>query len=426
MKKSAFITNFMEFYNLLWAAVLPFLRHHPRLTHSFDERRDAAAYLEPADIWIQAASAGEALLAVRLVQGFSPQRPVRILVTTTTDQGMEILSRELEKKNLSPDISVTLAWFPFDRPAVAAKAVKRVTPKVMVLLETELWPALLHYLRQRYTRILVVNGRMSAKSSRHYRMTRSLWTRIAPHQVLAVSETDAQRFSRVFDRAQVAVMPNMKFETLSSQVTEAGSAALADIVTGPWPLSVLASVRRQEERQVVKMIHCLLDQVPGQVIALFPRHMHRIDPWKRRLKQSRIPFFLRSTLSGPPDVPGIILWDLFGEMRQVFAYAHAVFMGGSLKPLGGQNFLEPLLQGAPVVTGPFWDDFFWVGSRVFDTGLAVRKPDWRSAAHAMAVYLKKREDRETRRQHARTYVATRSGGTDTACRAILATLSVHR
>ncbi|MEX1301612.1 MAG: glycosyltransferase N-terminal domain-containing protein, partial [Desulfotignum sp.] len=163
MKKSAFITNFMEFYNLLWAAVLPFLRHHPRLTHSFDERRDAAAYLEPADIWIQAASAGEALLAVRLVQGFSPQRPVRILVTTTTDQGMEILSRELEKKNLSPDISVTLAWFPFDRPAVAAKAVKRVTPKVMVLLETELWPALLHYLRQRYTRILVVNGRMSAK-----------------------------------------------------------------------------------------------------------------------------------------------------------------------------------------------------------------------------------------------------------------------
>jgi 3-deoxy-D-manno-octulosonic-acid transferase len=293
----------------------------------------------------------------------------------------------------------------------------------MVLLETELWPALLHQLRQRHTRILVVNGRMSAKSSRHYRMTKSLWTRIAPHQVLAVSETDAQRFSRVFDQAQVAVMPNMKFETLSSQAIEAGSAALAGIVTGPWPLSVFASVRRQEERQAVKMIHSLFDQVPGQVIALFPRHMHRIDPWKRRLKKSGVPFFLRSTLSGPPGVPGIILWDLFGEMRQVFAYAHAVFMGGSLKPLGGQNFLEPLLQGAPVVTGPFWDDFFWVGTQVFDTGLAVRKPDWRSAAHTMAVYLKNAEDREARRRNARTYVAARSGGTETACRAILAVLS---
>jgi 3-deoxy-D-manno-octulosonic-acid transferase len=258
-----------------------------------------------------------------------------------------------------------------------------------------------------------------------------------------VSETDAQRFSRVFDRAQVTVIPNMKFETLESQasqsgtpenstsengtsktrVSETGSAAPADIVQGPRPLSVFASIRRQEERQVLKMIHSLFDQHPKQVIALFPRHMHRIDPWKRHLKKSGVPFFLRSALSGPPAVPGIILWDRFGEMRQVFAYARAVFMGGSLAPLGGQNFLEPLLQGAPVVTGPFWDDFFWVGTQVFDKGLVIRKPDWRTAAHAMAVCLTQSEGRETRRQNARAYVASRSGGTDTACRSILAALS---
>ncbi len=453
MKKSAFITNFMGFYNLVWTVVLPFLRHHPRLTRSFEARTDAAAYLTPADIWIQAASAGEALLAVRLVQGFSPQSPVRILVTTTTDQGMGILCDSFRKKRISSNISLSFSWFPFDCPDVAARAVKRVNPKVMVLLETELWPALLYHLRQQPTRILVVNGRMSAKSSRHYRMTRPLWTRIAPHQILAVSETDAGRFRRVFDQAQVSVMPNMKFETMESRIfqpgipepgiskngtseplmtetgapetesSETSSAAPADIVQGPRPLSVFASIRRQEERQVLKMIHSLFDQHPKQVIALFPRHMHRIEAWKRRLKQSGILFFPRSALSGPPDVPGIILWDRFGEMRQVFACARTVFMGGSLAPLGGQNFLEPLLQGAPVVTGPFWDDFFWVGNQVFDTGLAVRTPDWRSAAHAMAMHLTQDQDRENRRLNARTYVQSRSGGTDLACRAVLAALS---
>jgi len=443
MKKSAFITNFMGFYNLVWAVVLPFLRHHPRLARSFDQRTDAAAHLSPADIWIQAASAGEALLAVRLVQGLSFQNPARILVTTTTDQGMGILRDAFKKNRFSSRISLSLGWFPFDCPAIAAKAVKQVNPKVMVLLETELWPALLHQLRQKHSRVLVVNGRMSAKSSRHYRLTRPLWNRIAPHEVLAVSETDARRFRRVFDQAQVGVMPNMKFETLESRapqsggpengtsengtseprVSETGSAAPADIVQGPRPLSVFASIRRREERQVLKMIHSLFDQHPKQVIALFPRHMHRIHPWKRHLKKSGVPFFLRSALSGPPAVPGILLWDRFGEMRQVFASAQAVFMGGSLKPLGGQNFLEPLLQGAPVVTGPFWDDFFWVGNQVFDKGLVIRKPDWRTAAHAMAVCLAQNENRETRRQKARTYVQSRSGGTAAACRTILAALS---
>ncbi|MDZ7667189.1 MAG: glycosyltransferase N-terminal domain-containing protein [Desulfotignum sp.] len=425
MKKSAFITNFMGFYNLLWAAVLPFLRHHPRLTQSFDPRTDPAAYLVPTDIWIQAASAGEALLAGRLVQRLSPKKPVRILVTTTTDQGMDILGEEFKKNSPNSHISLSLGWFPFDCPAVTANAVKKVAPKVMVLLETELWPALLYHLRQHQTRILVVNGRMSAKSSRHYRMTKPLWTRISPHHILAVSDMDAKRFQQVFDPARVTVMPNMKFETLTSRTPETTSSALTHIFPCPLPMSVFASIRRQEERQVLKMIHSLFDQHPRQVIALFPRHMHRLESWKRRLTKTGVPVFLRSKLSAPPDGPGIILWDLFGEMRQVFNYAHAVFMGGSLKPLGGQNFLEPLLQGAPVVTGPFWDDFLWVGNQVFDLGLAQRTPDWRSAAQAMGAYLKHPQDPDHRRQKVRTYVQSRSGGTDMACRAILAALSDH-
>jgi 3-deoxy-D-manno-octulosonic-acid transferase len=422
MKKSAFIPNFMGFYNILWAAVLPFLKKHPRLADTF-VFRTRAAHLEPADIWIQAASAGEAFLAACVLQRLFPDRPVQVLVTTTTAQGMEILSAELEKKPPHPHINLSLAWFPFDKPEVAAAAVTSVNPKVMVLLETELWPALLHFLRQNRTRILVVNGRMSKKSSRGYQWTRPLWSRVSPHRILAISGPDADRYARVFDQAQITVMPNIKFETLPSPCPETTVSLPADILPCPLPMSVLASIRRQEEARAIEMIRSLLDRFPYQVVAVFPRHMHRLESWKRRLKKTGLPFYLRSELSAPPAGPGILLWDRFGEMRQAFCHAHAVFMGGSLAPLGGQNFLEPLLQGAPVVTGPYWDDFFWVGKQVFDTGLAHKAPDWRAAANAMVQILNHPVDRRKQQQKARAYVEARAGGADMACRAILAALS---
>jgi 3-deoxy-D-manno-octulosonic-acid transferase len=421
MTKIAFIPDFMGFYNMLWAAALPFLRRHPRLARTFAQRTDPS-HLNPADVWIQAASAGEALLAACLVQHFSPDRPVRILITTTTDQGMEILCSELEKKPVSAKVSISVAWFPFDIPSVAARAVEVVNPQVMVLVETELWPALLHFLNRRHTRVVVVNGRMSVKSRRGYKMTQCVWSNIGLHQILAVSDPDAGRFREVFDGARVSVMPNIKFETLTPEAPEIPTSVSTDIFPCPWPVSVFASIRRQEETQVLKMIHTLLHQFPGQVMAIFPRHMHRLGFWKRRLKKTGAKVYLRSELASPPAEPGIILWDRFGEMRHVFRYAHAVFMGGSLKPLGGQNFLEPLLQGPPVVTGPFWDDFFWVGKKVFDTGLVQRKKDWQSAAHAMVSFLKHPEDRTLRQKKAQAYVAARSGGADMACQSILAAL----
>jgi 3-deoxy-D-manno-octulosonic-acid transferase len=422
MTKIAFIPNFMAFYNILWTAVLPFLRKHPRLADSFHQRT-CAAFFEPADIWIQAASAGEAFLAACLVRHLSPDRPVQVLVTTTTTQGRQILTTALEKYNLHSHVSVSLAWFPFDKPSVAKAAVKAVHPKVMVLLETELWPALLHFLKQHRTKILVVNGRMSHGSGRRYRWTRKLWSRISPHKVLAISTKDAARYKQVFHRAEISVMPNIKFDIFTPDTHETETGFPAGIFPCPLPVSILASIRRQEENQALQMIHHLLEKFPEQVVAVFPRHMHRITSWKHLLAKTGYPIYLRSQMTAPLSCSGIILWDRFGEMHTAFGHAAAVFMGGSLTPLGGQNFMEPLLQGAPVVTGPFWDDFFWVGTAVFDTGLVEKKSDWQTAADAMVRHLEHPGDRNKRRQKAIDYVTARAGGTDLACKAILDALS---
>jgi 3-deoxy-D-manno-octulosonic-acid transferase len=422
MTKMAFIPNFLGFYNILWAAALPFLQKNQRLADSF-AKRICASHLAPADLWIQAASAGEALLAVRLIRHLAPDFPVTVLVTTTTDQGMQILKTEQARACFHPRVSVSLAWFPFDMPRVARAVVKQVNPKAMVLLETELWPALLYYLRQNRSQILVVNGRMSKKSSRGYQWTQSLWSRVSPHHILAVSGPDADRFRKVFSRAKISTMPNIKFESIGPLPSEKTGSSLTDLFPCPLPVSIFASIRRQEENQVLQMVHRILDRFPHQVVAVFPRHIHRLSAWKRLLSRTGHRYYMRSRITAPLLHPGIILWDRFGEMRSAFGHADVVFMGGSLAPLGGQNFMEPLLQGVPVVTGPFWDDFFWVGKAVFETNPVERKPGWHTAADAMVHHLVHPGDRQTRRQNALAYVTARAGGADMACQAILAAMS---
>ena len=130
MTKCAFIPNFFRFYNIMWRAALPFLRRNQRLSSTFDQRLNPAAFPK-ADIWVQAASAGEALLAVSILKHLCPRERTRILVTTTTSQGMEILNQGLfpdpGTASFSDRILLDLAYFPFDLPDVVAKVIQQVS-----------------------------------------------------------------------------------------------------------------------------------------------------------------------------------------------------------------------------------------------------------------------------------------------------------
>ena len=426
MTKCAFIPNFLRFYNILWQLALPFLRRNRRLTHSF-ERRTGWMHFEPADIWLQAASAGEAFLALSILNTLAPESPVRILVTTTTDQGMEILENGVADTRLHPHIRLKLDLFPFDIPETVTRAVERISPKVMVLLETELWPALLYALKTIGTRILILNARMSAKSARHYRATRFIWKHMAPDRILATSPVDVQRWARVFPGSDIAFMENIKFDIMDTgpdAVDGNDTCQVAALFDNGLPLSILASVRRQEEPELAGIIQDLRKAIPEQIIAVFPRHMHRVSHVSRLLKRKRIPFVLRSELpasiSSPPvSSPTVILWDRFGELRKAYSLADSVFVGGSLRPLGGQNFIEPAVLGVPTVTGPFWDDFIWVGNGIFEREIVNRCNTPAEVAAAMVSHLKGHYNINDRRQKAQDYIQAHRGGSKTACLDIL-------
>jgi len=419
MTKSTLIPNFFRFYNILWGAALPFLKRHPRLAPTFD-RRINPVHLQPADIWIQAASAGEAYLAVSIIKALNPDRPVTILLSTTTDQGMEILTQALSPKKFSTRISLYVDIFPFDSPKAMNKAVQQVNPAIMVLLETELWPAHLYALKRNHTAVLLINGRLSRKSSRNYRLTKTFWRSFAPERILAISPGDAQRFSQVFSHTRVDTMNNIKFDRIKIHNTTGNASALAAIVPRELPLSIFASFRRQEETQIIDMIRALKKEVPNQVIALFPRHMHRTAPFLKKLNKNGFKVYKGSQISSILTGPAIILWDKFGDLHQAYSHADVVFVGGSLAPLGGQNFMEPAGLGIPTIIGPHWQNFAWVGEEIFKTGAVTRCKNRQHAVKTMCSYLVKSGGRETRIDAVKHYILQKQGGAQTAADTIWA------
>ena len=327
-----------------------------------------------------------------------------------------------------PQYPAAVAYFPFDRPTIMKKLVCRIRPTVAVFLETEIWPGLLRELKHSGTRVLIINGRISRRSLDRYLTWPSFWRQAAPHQVLAVSEADAARFRRLFTTSSVAVMPNIKFDRLdqSTMAADGENDRPGFLTSLQSPFVILGSVRQEEEASVGEIIAGIRAGNSHAVIGLFPRHLHRIDAWQKRLKSLGIPWVLRSRIHGSREgrVPGgtVVLWDVIGELAAAYERAQAVFVGGSLAPLGGQNFIEALICGIIPVIGPSWEDFRWVGESLFESGLARIGADWRAVADHLIRDLNHPPPRGQVQSMARAYFSSRKGGADDACRLISACL----
>ncbi|MBW1923910.1 MAG: 3-deoxy-D-manno-octulosonic acid transferase [Deltaproteobacteria bacterium] len=409
----------MGAYTALWKALSPALLISTRLREGRKKRLLEEAPKGPFDVWIQAASVGEAYLALEIAAGFKERGPRRLLLTSGTSQGVCILDEGIQ--NLEPGLraGTRVTYFPFDAPHLMRRAVAYWRPRVMVLVETELWPGHLSACREADVTVLLVNGRLSEKSFRAYGKMRRFWRRVGPKKVLAVSGRDADRFSRLLGAERVGLMHNIKFDRLN---LDEDPGAVADAIRGllpsGCPFLVLGSVRKEEESDIEKLAPALLRDLPELVIGLFPRHAHRLKAWERRLDAGGVSWVYRSSLRGPVKPGSLILWDTFGELSAAYASAGAAFVGGSLRPCGGQNFLEALAQGVSPCIGPHWDNFRWVGEEVVTKGLVRCVKDITDLREALMRDLRNPRPREVVVEEMRAYLSRRRGGTATACRAI--------
>ncbi len=424
------ITILLKIYNLLWLVAMVFLKRSPRVSQGWDQRTLQEAQKGPYDIWIQAASGGEAMLTNMVLEELSgtlPSTPattqLKVLVTSGTKEGVEslengVLGSHNQKRHTLHRFTIHVAYFPLDAPHLMAKAFSSFSPRMAVIVETELWPGFLVAAKRNKVPVLLINGRMSEKSFASYKHLQFFFKKFGPDKVLAISEQDGDRFSQVIGRDKVEIINNIKFDRIAAPDNGLCENPLKVIIPQEKPFILLGSVRKEEEPLILTTISELLRKRPEAIIGLFPKHIERADQWVELLESQGISTIKRSQTNGSNPQKQVIVWDVFGELAGAYALAKASFVGGSLTNLGGQNFLEPLVFGLRPVIGPYWKDFAWVGRGIVTSGLVTEVQDEKELTTALLESIEDDTSKEFFLTRVQQYFMLKKGGTHQTCKKI--------
>ncbi len=395
-------------------------RAEPLYRHAMGER--LARYpsaASPGSIWVHAVSLGETLAASALIDALRLQRPgMRLLLTHSTATGFAAGAKLLQPGDLQ-------TWLPFDAPRSAARFLDHFQPAVGVLMETEIWPNLLHAASARQLPMVLANARLSDKSLRKSRgLMKALLTPAVRglNAVLAQTETDAQRLREAGAR-EVQVCGNLKFDITPS------AALLAQGAT--WRAAMhrsvlLAAVTREGEEAMllsawktqIAALACKLPQ-DRPLLLIVPRHPQRFDEVAALVAAHGLRLVRRSAwMTSPPTPPSadalsadVWLGDTMGEMPLYYALADAALLGGSFAPLGGQNLIEAAACGCPVVMGPHTFNFAQAAQLSEAAGAAIRVADMDAGVRAALALMQSAQRAETV-QRALTFASAHRGAAE--------------
>ena len=310
-------------------------------------------------VWIHAVSVGEVLAARPLVPALRERLPShRIFLSTTTMTGNAVAKKAVRGID-------GLFYAPFDFPHPVRHALEVVNPSLLVLIETELWPNLIHEAHRRGTRVAVVNGRLSPRSFRRYRRARRVVGRVLSEVDLFLmqGESHAERIRALgAPPGQVQVTGNLKFDAVEPGRVPERLARLLQAAPGApsasRPLWIAGSTVTGEEELVLQAFHRVRQRVPEARLLVAPRHPERFSAVLPLVEAAGFRCLRRSDLDPLAWQDGeVMLLDTLGELSQLYALASVVFVGGSLVPSGGHNILEPAVAGKPVIVGPHMENF---------------------------------------------------------------------
>ena len=349
-------------------------------------------------IWIHAVSVGEALAARPLLKAVRTAYPDhRLVMSTTTVTGQRVA------RAFGDEVDA-VCYAPLDFAPCVARALDRISPDVMAVVDTELWPNLLRACRRRGVRTMMVNGRLSDRSYRGYRLARGFMRRVLADVdgICVQTEEWGRRFIAVGAPAEhVTVTGSLKFDAAGAPAPgEPGGRTVSTPAAGEpedhavaaevaddrllaafdfaraRPVLMAASTLRGEEEPVLRTFARVRREVSDALLVIAPRHPERFAEAREIAERSGWRTMMRSALEphARPDVEAVIL-DSIGELARLFEIASAVFVGGSLVPAGGHNVLEPAACGKPVVVGPHMENFAEVMQTFLAHGAAVQVRD---------------------------------------------------
>lgn len=311
-------------------------------------------------LWVHCVSVGETNAVRELISQIKSEHPdIRIVVSTTTRTGQQLA------RSLFAETAEAIIYFPFDWKNTVRRALRRISPSVILLTETELWFNFLREANKFGAKVSIVNGRLSERSNKRYSYLGRFMRRVLSYPDLALMQdkADASRLMSLgVHPGKVRVTGNLKFD----QAADAGDSSLTDEfrarfdITADAPLIVAASTHSPEEQHLLEAFKEVWKNSTGRLprLMLVPRHPERFDEVEALIKASGFSYVRRSSSPAASDQNAeIILLDSVGELRSVYSLAEIVFVGGSLIKHGGQSIFEPAAVGASVICGPHMTNF---------------------------------------------------------------------
>jgi 3-deoxy-D-manno-octulosonic-acid transferase len=321
--------------------------------------------------WIHAVSVGEVGIALKLANELRALQPeLRCLLTTTTTTGYGLAER------LAPPWINTL-YAPLDFWPVMRRAFRMIDPNRIILIEAEVWPNLVTEASRRRIPVILANARLSPRSEARFR--RFKWM-VAPFfqkldlVCVSTAEEAARWRSLGIPLERIRVVGSIKYDPQEQRTASSEPRQVLEKlgIDPSRPIVFGGSTHRGEEEAVVDAFSCLRQQFPSLFLIIAPRHVERVPEVEQRLRRRGLRIVRRSSCSdAPADVDGLLL-DTTGELRDWYCVATVVFIGKSLTAHGGQNPVEAINAGKPVVFGPHMENFARIAEELVESGAALR------------------------------------------------------
>jgi 3-deoxy-D-manno-octulosonic-acid transferase len=313
---------------------------------------------EGKSLWIHAVSVGEVLSLRKLIAEIKDKHPDWIIhFSALTHSGFQIAKKEMS-------LADNVFLIPLDYGPVVRKFFNKLKPDLFILAESEFWPNLLREARRQTKGVLLINGRISSRSSKRFVAFRYFMNRIFQNISYFLVQTDKDRESLVnagVDADQIAVGGNLKAEI---DLPVFADQALVDLkerlgIDESQKIVVAGSTHRGEEEQLLSAYVRAKEKRADIQLILAPRHVERAGEVAKLCERLNVRVNRRTTVQ-PGDRWDVLILDTLGELIQFYAISDVAFVGGSLIPWGGQNLLEPAFYSKPVFFGPHMDNFAYL------------------------------------------------------------------
>ncbi|MFY0666208.1 MAG: lipid IV(A) 3-deoxy-D-manno-octulosonic acid transferase [Natronospirillum sp.] len=354
-------------------------------------------------LWIHAVSVGESMAAEALTNALRQQCPdIQVLVTTTTPTGSELVQKWSRP--------VLHQYMPVDLSPMLTPLFDAYRPRVLVLMETEVWPNLVAIAQSRNVPVVLANGRLSEKSARGYNrfpaLTRPAFAGLS--HVLAQAPADAARFEAL-GAPSVEVVGSIKYDIAVDGQTQARLEDLKQWVTKRRVI-VAGSTHSGEEDLILDVVTQLRQVYPELLLVLAPRHPDRFNEVSKKLELRGIDYCRRSAGQTPQRKQAVWLLDTLGELSMFYGLADIALVGGSWNPRGSHNPLEPVLFGVPVITGESVFNFAAINDALLNAG-ALQRVSKTGLSKALLLWLKDDAARQQAGEAGRRVLAENQGAT---------------